>query len=165
MSTYDETVALCALNRIFGYHPHLALELMEKAGSALALFDGTYAALGMGQETLSSAKIIADAPEKASRPNNPEATSALMNLLPQLVPSQLEWAAAELEKVQEWGCRFVNMLDEDYRDTVKNYDALLTETHVVEYFESLSGCSAECCGKTYTLNLKTIVYRFTPNET
>ena len=38
MNYTDEHVALCALNKIFGYHPAIALSLMEKAGSALALF-------------------------------------------------------------------------------------------------------------------------------
>ena len=42
MSTFDETLALCALNRIFGYHPTLALQLMAKAGSALTHFDGSF---------------------------------------------------------------------------------------------------------------------------
>lgn len=92
MSTYDETVAACALNKIFGYHPRLGLELMEKAGSALALFDGSLAA---------GASLS-------------EAQEALSNLLPQLVPSQLEWAAAELEKVRASGCRFIGIGDEDY---------------------------------------------------
>ena len=40
MDYSDEQIALCALNRIFGYHPTLALELIRKAGSALAVFAG-----------------------------------------------------------------------------------------------------------------------------
>lgn len=133
MSSYDETVALCALNKIFGYHPRLALDLMERSGSALALFDGSLAAGAINseaqdalssakkhadaplpevQETLSSAKKKADATERASCTSRTE--WALLNLLPQLVPSQLEWAAGELEKVRERGCRFISFLDEDY---------------------------------------------------
>ena len=111
MSSYDETVALCALNKIFGYHPRLALDLMEKSGSALALFDGSLAAeapVKEAQYALSSAKKHADATGNASRP------SAISALLPQLVPSQLEWAAKELEKVQGLGCRFISILDDDY---------------------------------------------------
>ena len=67
MSTYDETVALCALNKIFGYHPHLALDLMEQNGSALALFDGKLAAEApladaqVGRDVFPSAKKYADA--------------------------------------------------------------------------------------------------------
>ena len=39
MSTYDETVAACALNKLFGDHPKSILPQVEEAGSALALFD------------------------------------------------------------------------------------------------------------------------------
>ena len=115
MSSYDETVALCALNKIFGYHPRLALDLMEKAGSALALFDGKLAAeapLSEVQDTFSYAKKKADAAEKVSCTSRTE--WAILNLLPQLVPSQLEWAVGELEKVRERGCRFISYLDDDY---------------------------------------------------
>ena len=143
MSTYDEKVAICALNRIFGYHPRLALDLMEHSGSALALFDGklaaeapsaeaqyalpsannyadaqagrdvfpsanNYADARVGRDVFPSAKNYADATGNTSRPN------AISALLPQLVPSQLEWAAKELEKVQGLGCRFISILDEDY---------------------------------------------------
>ena len=133
MSNYDETVALCALNKIFGYHPRLALDLIEEAGSALALFDGKLAAeaplpeaqnalsfakkqadapFSEAQEALSFAKKQADATERASCTSRTE--WAIYNLLPQLVPSQLEWAVGELEKVRERGCRFISFLDDDY---------------------------------------------------
>ena len=39
MSTYDETVAACALNKLFGDHPKPILAQVEEAGSALALFE------------------------------------------------------------------------------------------------------------------------------
>lgn len=39
MSTYEETVAACALNKLFGDHPKPILQQVEKAGSALALFE------------------------------------------------------------------------------------------------------------------------------
>ena len=42
MNYSDEHVALCALNKIFGYHPALATTLIEKAGSAVACFSGDY---------------------------------------------------------------------------------------------------------------------------
>ena len=41
MTNYDETVAVCALNKVMGYEPAKAATLVEEAGSALALFDGT----------------------------------------------------------------------------------------------------------------------------
>ena len=116
MSTYDETVALCALNKIFGYHPHLALDLMEQNGSALTLFDGKLAAEAPVQEAqyaLSSAKNYADATGNTSRP------PAITSLLPQLVPSQLDWAAKELEKVQGLGCRFISIMDDDYPSALR----------------------------------------------
>jgi DNA processing protein len=39
MSTYDETVAACALNKLFGDHPKQIFSQVEAAGSALALFE------------------------------------------------------------------------------------------------------------------------------
>ena len=119
MSTYDETVALCALNKIFGYHPHLALDLMEQNGSALTLFDGKLAAEApladaqVGRDVFPSAKNYADATGNTSRP------PAITSLLPQLVPSQLEWAAKELEKVQGLGCRFISIMDDDYPSALR----------------------------------------------
>ena len=104
MSTYDETVALCALNKIFGYHPHLALDLMEQNGSALTLFDG---------------KLAAEAPLADAQVGRDVFPSAITSLLPQLVPSQLEWAAKELEKVQGLGCRFISIMDDDYPSALR----------------------------------------------
>ena len=94
MNTDDERLALCALNRIFGYHPALALQLMEKTGSALALFDGTHT---RGEP-------------------HPE-------LLNRLVPSELEWAQKELERVQRGGFRFLSLSDEDYPSVLKECPA------------------------------------------
>jgi len=82
----DEHVALCALNRIFGYHPHIAVSLMEKAGGAVQVFSGDYASL--------------------SGPH-PE-------LLSQLEPSALDWAKKELERLDSNGWRFLCLADEDY---------------------------------------------------
>ena len=39
MSTYDETVAACALNKLFGDHPKQILSQVKEAGGALALFE------------------------------------------------------------------------------------------------------------------------------
>ena len=85
MEKYDEKVALCALNKVFGYHPRLGRELMEKAGSALALFAG---------------------PGGAAAPH-PE-------LLAQLTPALLDWAARELDQVRSRGFRFIGLGEEDY---------------------------------------------------
>lgn len=105
MSTYDEKVAICALNKVFGYHPRLALDLMKKAGSALALFDGKWASAE--GNAFPSASNYADAAGKAQ-------PSPISALLPQLVPTQLEWAVKELEKVQGLGGKFISVLDDDY---------------------------------------------------
>ncbi len=98
MSTYDdETVALCALNKIFGYRPRLGLELMEHAGSALALFG-------------------------ASRPgwSGQAGGSSQAELLDQLVPASLEWGRRELERVREGGFRFLGITDPDYPEPLRS---------------------------------------------
>ena len=102
MSYSDEHVALCALNKIFGYHPALAVSLLEQTGSAVKLF--------AGGDTFSVAKNWADAPEKVS----PSGQTASASLFSQLVPSELEWARKELERVEAGGFRFVTLNDEDY---------------------------------------------------
>ena len=91
MMTYDETVAVCALNKIFGYHPILAAQLVQQTGSALSLF----------QEPL---------PERTGHPE----------LFSQLNPSKLEWAAGELERVQRGGFRFLTLWDDDYPAPLKD---------------------------------------------
>lgn len=86
----DENVALCALNKIFGYHPRLALSLMEAAGSAAAVFSG----------------------EKPCLPGYPE-------LAAQLNASTLDWAAAEIKSVTEKGFRFLGLSDPEYPDALR----------------------------------------------
>lgn len=85
MDYSDEQIALCALNKIFGYHPTLALELIRKAGSALAVFAG-------------------DAPQLPSHPE----------LFAQVNPAALDWAREELRRVADGGFRFLGLTDEDY---------------------------------------------------
>ena len=85
MEKYDERVALCALNKVFGYHPRLGRELAEKAGVSLALFTGTPPGL----------------------PSHPE-------LAAQLTPALLDWAARELDQVRARGFRFIGLGEEDY---------------------------------------------------
>ena len=90
MNIPDETLALCALNKIFGYHPRLALQRIAQAGSALALFDGSHTEGELHPELLS-----------------------------RLVPRELEWAQKELERVREGGFRFIGLLDEDYPSSLR----------------------------------------------
>ena len=95
MNATDENAALCALNKIFGYHPRLAVQLMEQAGGAAALFAGG---------------PLPDCPE------HPELTA-------QLEPSALDWAARELEKVRAGGFRFLSLADDDYPDVLRQCPA------------------------------------------
>ena len=96
MMEFDEQVALCALNKIFGYHPRLAMALMEEVGSAAALFDGKW-----------------KAPDQAGGDGMPDRASH-PELLAQLVPSMLEWAQGELSRIREQGFRFLGYTDPDY---------------------------------------------------
>lgn len=81
----DETIALCALNKIFGYSPILAHKLIADCGSASALFNGP-------------------APELPDHPD----------LAGEINPSALEWAAKELAVVEDSGCRFIHIGSDDY---------------------------------------------------
>ena len=90
MTTYDETVGMCALNKIFGYHPALGMKLLQEAGSSLELFDGSHT-------------------ESVSHPE----------LFAQLVPATLEWAARELDKIRAGGFRFLTFLDDDYPEPLR----------------------------------------------
>ena len=85
MDISQENAALCALNRIFGYHPRLALELMERCGSALGVF----------------------AAREPEIPGHPE-------LAQKLTPDAMEWGFRELSKVGRMGFRFVGISDADY---------------------------------------------------
>ncbi|MBQ7272916.1 MAG: hypothetical protein IJR12_04830, partial [Bacteroidales bacterium] len=87
MNYSDEHVALCALNKIFGYHPTLAASLIEKAGSALRCFSS-----------------VMPGTDRASHPE----------LLSELTPSALEWARGELSRIESRGFRFLSIIDEDY---------------------------------------------------
>ncbi|MBR4735342.1 MAG: DNA-processing protein DprA [Bacteroidales bacterium] len=91
MNYSDEHVALCALNKIFGYHPALALSLIENSGSALACFS----------------VMPGDGP-----PSHPE-------LFSQLTPESLEWARKELDRINSRGFRFLTIIDEDYPEPLR----------------------------------------------
>lgn len=84
MKTSDETLALFALNKIFGTYPRLGLSLMEEFGSASAVFR-----------------------EKPPIPTHPE-------LAAQLKADSLNWAFQELERVGNGGFRFLGLNDDDY---------------------------------------------------
>lgn len=92
MNYTDEHVALCALNRIFGYHPALAISLMEDEGGALPLFY----------------RDVRSDPGEV----HPE-------LMTQLTPEALEWSRKELGRLDENGWRFLTIIDEDYPDPLR----------------------------------------------
>ena len=96
MNYSDEQVALCALNKIFGYHPALAAALIEKEGSALGCFSGAFAREEPG-------------PDRASR----------QELYSQLTPSSLEWARKELSAIDSRGFRFLTIIDDDYPEALR----------------------------------------------
>ncbi|MBR1569171.1 MAG: DNA-processing protein DprA [Bacteroidales bacterium] len=85
MEPSERTIAWCALNRIFGYHPRLAAGLVEEAGGPLELFSGSPPEL----------------------PSHPELTA-------QLTPDALEWARKELQEIREAGFLFLDRENEAY---------------------------------------------------
>ena len=89
----DETAALCALNRIFGYIPSVGHALIARWGSAAALFD---APSGQIREAL---------------PDHPEEAGQIHRGL-------LEWAAKELERIRDGGSRFIGFGDDDYPEAL-----------------------------------------------
>ncbi|MBR1509581.1 MAG: DNA-processing protein DprA [Bacteroidales bacterium] len=89
MDTYDERVALCALNKIFGYHPRLGLDLLNESGSALELFS-------------------------VNGPVNRPGVPGHPDLAEQLNEKSLEWAFKELARVREKGFLFLSIRDDGY---------------------------------------------------
>ncbi len=119
MTYSDENVALCALNRIFGYHPRLALDLLEQAGSAAALFSGDYLRQRRPADT-QTPLFVSGTPENV-RPGTqtPFSVSGHPELMARLVPAELDWAAQELERIQAGGFRFIGLLDKDYPSVLR----------------------------------------------
>ncbi|MBR5402681.1 MAG: DNA-processing protein DprA, partial [Bacteroidales bacterium] len=112
MNYSDEHVALCALNKIFGYHPTLAVSLIEKAGSALGCFSpaGPDPSVMPGSPSvMPGPSSVMPGPDRASHPE----------LLSQLTPSALEWAREELSRIDSRGFRFLTIIDEDYPDALR----------------------------------------------
>ena len=132
MAYSDEQAALCALNKVFGYHPLKVLPLIEQSGSALALFDTS--AEG---EALPVAENKADAPgsaspSSASKPGPATALNAPRSIATQgvwgirppvsetgLNASLLAWGRRELEELDRRGFRFLGITDEDYPEALR----------------------------------------------
>ena len=81
----QENIALCALNKVFGYNPLLAHGLISEAGSASAVFNN---------------------PEPEV-PGHPE-------LAAQICASTLDWASRETDTLTSLSARFISVADDDY---------------------------------------------------
>ena len=91
MQDTDETTALCALNRVFGFIPAAGHALLETFGSAAAVFA---------------------APPRDVR----EALGPHRDFADQVAPGQLEWARTELSRIRAGGFRFIGFGEGDYPD-------------------------------------------------
>ncbi len=112
MNYSDEHVALCALNKIYGYHPTLAASLIEKAGSALGCFTSAApdpSVMPRPSTVMPGSSSVMPGPDRASHPE----------LLSQLTPSALEWARNELSRIDSRGFRFLTIMDEDYPEPLR----------------------------------------------
>lgn len=94
MIDFDERVAMCALNRIFGFHPAVTHAITTTLGSALAVF-------GLDHESL-------------SRTFGP-----FSGIAPRINDRELERSRAELIRLSGEGIRFVTFEDEDYPALLK----------------------------------------------
>lgn len=81
---FRETLALCALNRIFCYEPALCLRTLEYFGTAAAVFEASPPLL---RELLAARPLLAEA----------------------VGPQALSWAAGELERLSGLGAAFVGV--------------------------------------------------------
>ena len=87
----DETLALCALNKVFGFVPAVGHALVSAFGSATAVFRQT-------EKDLS----VALGPHR--------------EFAGQLTGAQLDWASGELERLRNGGFRFIGYGEDDYPD-------------------------------------------------
>lgn len=90
----DEKIALCALNKTFGYEPRVGLELIRHAGGAANVY-------GMDRDSLR--KIMGNAPKR----------------IEQISSAALDEAAEELDKIAGCGARFLGITEPDYPTLLK----------------------------------------------
>ena len=121
MEKYDEKVALCALNKVFGYHPRLGRELAEAAGGALPLFEGALPPIIprrsrpiSPRDKPSDTASAGRSDERRTCPPSFEGAFPHPELMAQLTPELLESAVWELEQVRARGFRFIGLGEEDY---------------------------------------------------
>ena len=97
MMDYDETVCLCALNKIFGFVPQKGRRLYEYAGSAAAVF-------GMDPE------------------ERRQCLGSHAPLSDKICPAAQEEAEEELRRLAHTDCRFVSLADEAYPPLLRECD-------------------------------------------
>ena len=91
---YDETLCLCALNKIFGYCPSTGQALVNVIGSASGVFELNSSELG---------QILASHP----------------NYLAQINKQLLDDTSEELENIQKKGLTFIGNNDENFPDLLR----------------------------------------------
>ena len=94
MTDFDEKVAVCALNRIFGYEPAVTHALMDHFGSALAVFN-------IDEEELT------------------RLFGPFSKLRPRIRAGELETSRRELERLEAEGYRFLPVSDSDFPALLK----------------------------------------------
>lgn len=92
---YSEKICICTLGRIFGYEPRKALDLITAAGSAGNLF-----------------RMNAD---ELSALTGPYSDCAL-----KINRQELDRTAAELERLERMGCRYLDISEELYPEMLKD---------------------------------------------
>lgn len=95
MEKIKEKTCLCALNRIFGFEPKIALELISQLGSASAVFELTDRELD---------KIL---------------SGPLSRYKGRIIPQALENEAAELDKLSSQGITFCGWTEDHYPELLK----------------------------------------------
>lgn len=93
----DEKICICALNKIFGYKPWVALKLMSCMGSASAIFD-------TDKQILHSV------------------TGPFTSYFAKINDRALEDSRKELEVLERQGCRFICIGDPEYPALLKECD-------------------------------------------
>jgi len=92
--SYSEKVAVCTLNRIFGYEPAITHRLLDRLGSAMALF-----------------RMDARSRERLLGPYSKH--------LGEIHDGALEKSARELESLARQGCRFLSITEAAYPALLK----------------------------------------------
>ncbi len=87
--THDERICMCAMNKIFGFKPRIALTLLQELGSAKEVFD-------LGDEGID--EILGPYSEFRGK----------------LGPEALDWAESELEKLKGLEAAFVCFGEDGY---------------------------------------------------